>query len=85
MRTGAIKLSYCYCCNRAANTPNKPEKQIVSCFSGLVDYIAFFAFIACATAGRARLQAISGHDLQANSGIAVQLQSAEPPYIHKGI
>jgi hypothetical protein len=35
--------------------------------------IAFFAFIACATADRVLLQAISGYDLQVNPDIAVQL------------
>jgi hypothetical protein len=37
----------------------------------LIGYIAIFAFIACLTVGKARLQAISGHDLLANHGIAV--------------
>jgi hypothetical protein len=40
--------------------------------AGGAAHIAFFAFIACATAGSARLQAISGHALQANPSIAVQ-------------
>jgi hypothetical protein len=39
--------------------------------------IAIFAFIACLTAGKARLQAISGQGLPVNPGIAVQLQKAE--------
>jgi hypothetical protein len=42
--------------------------------------IAIFAFMVCATAGKARLQAIRGHDLQANHGIAVQLQKVELLY-----
>jgi hypothetical protein len=45
-----------------------------------LNHIAFFAFIACATAGSAHLQAISGRDLQVNPGIAVQLQSVELLY-----
>jgi hypothetical protein len=48
--------------------------------SGHRDYIAIFAFIACLTASKARLQAISGHDLQANPSIAVQLRKVELLY-----
>jgi hypothetical protein len=46
---------------------------------------SFFAFIACATAGRALLQAMCGRDLQANPGIAVQLQSVELLYTYSFI
>jgi hypothetical protein len=43
--------------------------------------IAFFAFIACTTVGKAHLQAIGGWDLQVNPSIAVQLQKVELLYV----
>jgi hypothetical protein len=47
-------------------------------FSWITAYIAFFTFIACATAGSAYLQAIRGHDLQALRFKAA-LSLREPP------
>ena len=40
-------------------------------------YTTICAFIVRLTAGKARLRTISGHDLQANPGIAVQQQKVE--------